>query len=75
MGGSGGDSVKGDRDALLNGSFNLGKNGFLFFKRMGSLKGCDMMNSSCKDFFFLFNSGVEGWTEVFWINVVWMLWV
>ena len=34
-----------------------------------------MMNSSCKDFFFLFNSGLEGWTEVFWINVVWVLWV
>ena len=76
MGGSGRGGVKGNLDALLNGSFNLGKDGFLFFERMGSLKGCDVMDPSGKNFFLLlFDRGMKGWAEVFWVNVVWMLWV
>ena len=62
-------------NALFDSGFNLGKKGFLFFERMGSLEGCNMVNSSCEDFFFLFDSGVEGWTEVLWVNVIWVLWV
>ena len=76
MGSGSGGSVKGDRDALFNSSFNLGKDGFLFFERMGSLEGCDVVDSSCENFFFLlFNGGVKGWAEVFQIDMVWVLWV
>jgi len=39
-----------------------------------SLEGCDVMNSSCKDFFFwLFDGSVERWTIVLWIDVMWVL--
>ena len=45
------DSIKGDNDALLDCCFNLGKNRSLFCERIGSLEGCNVVNSSCKYFF------------------------
>ena len=41
---------------------------------MASLEGCDVVNSSCKDFFFwLLDGSVKGWTEVLWVNVMGVL--
>jgi len=69
-------SVKGNRDALMNCCFNLRKDRCLFSEWVTSLEGCDVMNSSCKDFFFWLLSGsIKCWAEVFWANVVWVLMV
>jgi len=66
--------VKGNRDSLVNGCFDLGKDRCLFCEQVTSLESCDMMNSSCKDFFlWFFSSGVKCWTEVSWVDVVQVL--
>jgi len=60
----------------MNCCFDLRKDGCLFGEWIASLEGCDVVNSSCKDFFFwLLSSGVKCWTEVFWADVVWVLMV
>jgi len=43
---------------------------------MASLESCDVVNSPCKDFFFwLFDSSMKCWAEMFFTNVVWVLMV
>ena len=67
-------SIEGNGDFLVNCCFDLGKDRCLFCEWMASLEGCDVVNSSCKDFFFwLLDSGVECWAEVFVTNMIWVL--
>jgi len=67
-------SVKRDVDALVDCCFNLGKNRGLFCEWVASLEGCNVMNSSCKDFFFwLLNGSMKCWAEVFWVNMIGVL--
>jgi len=67
-------SVKRDFDALLDCSFDLGKDRGLFCEWMASLEGCDVMNPSCKNFFFwLLDGSVKHRAVVFWINVMQVL--
>jgi len=41
---------------------------------MASLEGCNVMNSSCNDFFFqLFDSSMKCWAKVFWVDIMWVL--
>ena len=76
MNGSGLGSIKRDFDALVDCCFDLGKNRGLFCEWVASLESCDMMNSSCKDFFFwLFDCSVECWAKVLCTDMVCMLWV
>jgi len=49
--GGGWDSIKGDGDALLDCCFDLRKDRGLFCEWIGSLEGCDVVNSSCEHFF------------------------
>jgi len=66
--------IKGNGDSLVDCCFDLGKDRFLFCERVASLESCDVMDSSCKDFFFwLFNSGMKCWAEVLWADVMWVL--
>jgi len=73
---NGGDwgNIERDIDALVDCCFDLGKNRGLFCEWVASLEGHDVMNSSCKDFFFwLLDGSVKCWTEVLWVNVMWVL--
>jgi len=43
---------------------------------MASLEGCNVMNSSCKDFFFwLLDGSVKCWAIVIWVDVMRVLMV
>jgi len=67
-------SVERDIDALGDCCFDLGKNRRLFCKWVASLEGCNVMNSSCKDFFFwLLDGSMKCWAEVLWINMMGVL--
>jgi len=67
-------SIKGNLDSLVDCCFDLRKDRCLFCEGVASLESCDVMNSSCKDFFFwLLCSSIECWAEVFWADVVWVL--
>jgi len=69
-------SIERNFNALVGCCFNLGKNRFLFCKWVTSLEGCDVINSSYEYFFLcLLNSSMECWAEVFWTNMVRMLWI
>ena len=77
MNGSGRGGVKRNVVALFDCGFNLRKDRFLFCEWVTSLEGCNVVNSSCKYFlvWWLLDGCVECWAEVFWTDVVWVLWV
>jgi len=66
--------VKRNRNSLVNCCFNLGKDRYLFCEWVTSLEGCNVIDSSCKDFFFwLLDGGMKCWAGVFWADIMWVL--